>query len=609
MRQMRLHTFKTVLIAFVLPCLGVAIGLGCGGSEETKIPTPDVGAEVKTAVAEALPTATPSHTPDINATIEAGMAATMAAIPPTPTLGSCPTPPSVPTSARQDVTPPELVSISLAPSEVDVSHKDGEITVTARVVDDLSGVSGVLLCFVSPTAGQEWVVFPGAVLFGLITDGEFVRKLTLPRYSEAGMWRLELARVIDNVGNGRVYERDELAQLGLSASIRVIAAEEDLTPPELVDLFFDPTEVEVNGEYALVDVSVFARDNMTGVRSVKLYLANPKAGYEQNEPVEWTLKKSDAAWRFERTLGAFHRFNRGGTWRIARIEIEDTVGNRREYTFGELNQMGFSPSFKLTGTTEDVTRPELISLVLEPYSVDVSRGYGEITFRAQAADDLSGVVRMEVVFVSPTVGQTVTAHADDYYSPKGELGEKEFEGTAWLPPFSEIGIWSLKEVNVRDWAGNVNSYGIDNLNQLGLPTSFEVTAPEVDLPAIEGDVEPPEVMSIALGRFHGFPINPESARVIHVTIHVADHASGVKSVHIDFVHPTTGREERILARGPVYGSITEGSYHAGLIARKPIVGIPQLEGNVVRVEVADNAGNIRTYGLAELPPLTTWVID
>ena len=606
---MRLHTFKTVLKAFVLPCLGVAIGLGCGGSEETKIPTPDVGAEVKTAVAEALPKATPSPTPDINATIEAGMAATMAAIPPTPTPGSCPTLTSVPTSARHDVTPPELVSISLAPSEVDVSHKDGEITVTARVVDDLSGVSGVLLCFVSPTAGQEWVVFPGAVLFGLITDGEFVRKLTLPRYSEAGMWRLELARVIDNVGNGRVYERDELAQLGLSASIRVIAAEEDLTPPELVDLFFDPTEVEVNGEYALVDVSVFARDNMTGVRSVKLYLANPKAGYEQNEPVEWTLKKSDAAWRFERTLGAFHRFNRGGTWRIARIEIEDTVGNRREYTFGELNQMGFSPSFKLTGTTEDVTRPELISLVLEPYSVDVSRGYGEITFRAQAADDLSGIVRMEVVFVSPTVGQTVTAHADDYYSPKGELGEKEFEGTAWLPPFSEIGIWSLKEVNVRDWAGNVNAYGIDNLNQLGLHTSFEVTAPEVDLPAIEGDVGPPEVMSITLGRFHGFPINPESARVIHVTIHVADHASGVKSVHIDFVHPTTGREERILALGPASTRITAGYYTARVIMPNPIGGYPNLEERIVSVEVVDNAGNARTYGVKELLLLAEYVID
>ena len=48
------------------------------------MPTPDVGAEVKTAVAEALPTATPSPTPDIEATIEAMMAATVAAMPTSP---------------------------------------------------------------------------------------------------------------------------------------------------------------------------------------------------------------------------------------------------------------------------------------------------------------------------------------------------------------------------------------------------------------------------------------------------------------------------------------------------------------------------------------------
>ena len=63
--------------------LGVALILSaCGGLGEPEAPTPDVGAEVRTAVAAALPTTTPSPTPDIDATVEARMAATREAMPP-----------------------------------------------------------------------------------------------------------------------------------------------------------------------------------------------------------------------------------------------------------------------------------------------------------------------------------------------------------------------------------------------------------------------------------------------------------------------------------------------------------------------------------------------
>lgn len=77
----------------------VALGLtlavsACVGSGDLPEPTPDVGAEVRTAVAAALPTATPSPTPDIDATVEARMAATRQAMP-APT--AIPMPTAVPT--------------------------------------------------------------------------------------------------------------------------------------------------------------------------------------------------------------------------------------------------------------------------------------------------------------------------------------------------------------------------------------------------------------------------------------------------------------------------------------------------------------------------------
>ena len=68
----------------------------CIGSGDPPAATPDVGAEVRTAVAEALPTATPTPLPDIDATVVARMAATMAAIPPTPVPAPTPVPTATP---------------------------------------------------------------------------------------------------------------------------------------------------------------------------------------------------------------------------------------------------------------------------------------------------------------------------------------------------------------------------------------------------------------------------------------------------------------------------------------------------------------------------------
>ena len=83
---------------FGVVAFALALALSaCGGSGDSAPPTPDVGAEVRTAVAEALPTATSTPLSDIDATVEARMAATMAAIPPTPIPAPTPVPTATPT--------------------------------------------------------------------------------------------------------------------------------------------------------------------------------------------------------------------------------------------------------------------------------------------------------------------------------------------------------------------------------------------------------------------------------------------------------------------------------------------------------------------------------
>ena len=514
---------------------------------------------------------------------------------------------SISPSPRHDITPPELIDVSLDLSEVDVSGEDREITVTARVTDDLSGVDLAEFHFVGPTMRQEATATLESVLFGLITDGEFVGNLTLPRYSEAGTWRLERVSVVDHVGNRREYDPDALAFLGPSTSIEVTATVEDIRAPELVDLSIDRSEVDVSAEDARVDVAVLATDDLSGVKSVHFYWVTPWNNDEKDNLLEWSPWISNGEGEFLLKMGWLD-FEPSGTWRIARIEIYDNVGNLREYNSGELTELELSTSFEITGGPKDVMPPELISLAVEPPSVDTNKGVGEITIAVRATDDVSGTGSATLAFISPTSGQAMTVRARDTRNIR--LLDAEFKGRLTLPRYSETGIWHLAKFELYDGARNVRTYQPGELIQLGLPTSFEVTASGVDPAVMEGDVEAPEVVGVTLSRFHGFfPMSAEMARRMNIDIDVTDDLSGVKSVYVDLIHPITGREERILARGPVYGSITEGSYHAGLIARKPIGGIPQLEGNVVRVEVADYAGNIRTYGLAELRPLTGWAID
>ena len=100
----------------VLGSVGLVLALilgACGGTEEPAAPTPDVGAEVRTAVAAALPTATPSPTPDIDATVGARMAATMEAMPtaiPEPTATPSPTPRPISNSTSPRTPTPFLTS-------------------------------------------------------------------------------------------------------------------------------------------------------------------------------------------------------------------------------------------------------------------------------------------------------------------------------------------------------------------------------------------------------------------------------------------------------------------------------------------------------------------
>jgi len=119
----------------------------------------------------------------------------------------------VQTVCAQDTEPPDVLSFDFDPKTVDTSTSSQEITATARLTDDLSGVTdgdigskGVSPSqarFQSPSGNQiSDVLFvpPSDLISGDGFDGTYQSKMTLPKYSEQGTWKLQSFLLVDDVG-------------------------------------------------------------------------------------------------------------------------------------------------------------------------------------------------------------------------------------------------------------------------------------------------------------------------------------------------------------------------------------------------------------------------
>jgi hypothetical protein len=54
----------------------------------------------------------------------------------------------------QDTTPPELISLTFSPTQVNVANSDQIVNLEIRMTDDLSGVDFIRIFFRSPAPGQ-----------------------------------------------------------------------------------------------------------------------------------------------------------------------------------------------------------------------------------------------------------------------------------------------------------------------------------------------------------------------------------------------------------------------------------------------------------------------
>jgi hypothetical protein len=131
----------------------------------------------------------------------------------------------------EDSVAPRLREFDFAPRSVDAGGGAVEVTFTGRLTDDLSGIStgtsGVVGVsqgrFVSPSGQQIFDVIFGEFnqVAGTSLNATYQDTVTIPQYSEAGVWTLQYFMLFDQVGNQRTLDTAALEAAGFPTTLTI----------------------------------------------------------------------------------------------------------------------------------------------------------------------------------------------------------------------------------------------------------------------------------------------------------------------------------------------------------------------------------------------------
>jgi hypothetical protein len=278
-----------------------------------------------------------------------------------------------------DTQPPVVTAIAIAPTAVDVSASDQPLTLTLHVTDDISGVAftpcgpsvrsgNFAVTLRSPSGAQNRFMWPTtfSLIAGTHADGMWRGAVTMPRFSEAGMWRIQSVSIMDCAGNTRNLTETQLASAGLQIALDVAANPTDTQAPVLTSLSFLPITINTSAGSQTVTARLGIKDDLSGV---DVSPTTPQASFFERG-IQFTSPSGtsrfaaffssfqliagtplDGVW--ESTIN-FPQFSEDGTWRVTLVEVKDRTRNLRTYDESALKVLGFP-------TTLDVIKPSLIS--------------------------------------------------------------------------------------------------------------------------------------------------------------------------------------------------------------------------------------------------------
>lgn len=331
-------------------------------------------------------------------------------------------------STTFDTHPPEVIAVQLSSDTVTTG---GEVTVTAGVTDELTGVGSVMAVLVSPDRKASC-----AVPLEVTPDGQWMGSLVIPYYAAGGQWTCSI-RATDRIGN--TTGADGLKQALLT--VRPAYGESDVPRPGISG--FAVSDAPRGG---LLTARFAVLDHGAGVSRVMVRFEAPV----NRTILAQALPDGDrGGWICSVDIP---RQARSGVWRAVSAAVTDGMGRETELEL--VPSLLVSPDGAeaqvFPNGAEDSVPP-----VLEA-APELEEIAGRVMFRMKVRDDLSGVDSVLLLLSkadalegpgTPQVGRPTL-----YLRYNPDLGV--WEGGIPTRGLPEKGEWAIAGIVLTDRAGN-----------------------------------------------------------------------------------------------------------------------------------------------------------
>jgi hypothetical protein len=380
-----------------------------------------------------------------------------------------------------DVAPPQAVSLSLAPSTIDVTSGAGTVRATVRLTDDLSGVASVGYAWT--LSGQGSTSGPSTLASGTANDGVWVADLTVPRYARPGRYDLVLYAA-DRVGNQLQLQPDQLGARGFPTGFDVVDSNPDLTAPRVTSVTVTPTTVDVRNGPANVDIDIAVADTQSGTRSVFAGFLRPDNQVGNFTSPAITLHSGTVHSGHWTGTGTIPRYVAAGQWSLS-IGVTDEAANTVTYLPGDAS--GVVPRFTVL-SVEDSAAPNVESVTFNPVQVNVHDADQTVHVRLRVTDPLSGTKDMVVSDFdwAHDQGNSVDSVHNGRGEPfgpgyivrvAGDAKDGVYEGDLVFPKSSATGLRQTS-IATRDEVGNQAVItGTDLVPRGGVPSLLVYNVP------------------------------------------------------------------------------------------------------------------------------------
>lgn len=230
----------------------------------------------------------------------------------------------------------------------------------------------------------------------------------------------------------------------------------DTAPPELTSFSVSPVAVDVTTGDASVQVTLHLTDDESGFSYANLYLYNSKGAFVNNiffRDIDVESGGSDTDGTYVVDV-AVPRYGADGAWRFAG-SFDDKSSKQSRYGGADLPfPVPGSEIFDVTNAgTEDIAKPQLVSVGIAPGTVDVTSQDQTITATLHITDDLSGLRNGFAVLHDPSGMDTGIYRFFAASTGVGTPQDGTYTVSLTIPRGSVAGQWEVRP-QLRDMVGN-----------------------------------------------------------------------------------------------------------------------------------------------------------